>query len=61
MSRFSLGLYQKNFGGNNKISVGAVKMGCTRGRGSSTRILNYCNKVSPAPWNCINQFVTINK
>lgn len=61
MPRFSLGLFQKNFGGIDKVTTGAVRIGCTRGRGSSTRILNYCTKRSPQPWNCIDQIITVQK
>jgi hypothetical protein len=36
-------LYQKRFGGNNKIATVSIKLGSTKGRGSSTRINNYYN------------------
>jgi hypothetical protein len=58
---FRLGLYQRGFGGNHKIAAPSINLGCTRGRGSSTRMFNYCTKRSPAPSTCINQFITINR
>ena len=33
-------------------------MGCTRGRGSTTRMFNYCKNHSQNPSLCINQFIT---
>jgi hypothetical protein len=53
------GLYQKNFLPTSKVSGPAINMGCTRGRGSTTRLLNYCNKKSQNPSLCINQFVKV--
>ena len=55
---FNLGLNQKHFGGNNKIAGVSINLGCTKGRGSSTRMFNYCNKKEPYT-KCINQFITI--
>ena len=40
------GFYQKRFGGNNKIETVSIKLGSTKGRGSSTRMFNYCTQ----PW-----------
>ena len=57
-SLFNLGLNQKHFGGNNKIAGVSINLGCTKGRGSSTRMFNYCNKKEPYT-KCINQFITI--
>jgi hypothetical protein len=56
---FNLGLYQKHFGGNNIIVGPSINLGCTRGRGSSTRMFNYCNKRSSNHSVCLNQFITI--
>jgi hypothetical protein len=56
---FNLGLNQKNFGGNNKIAEVSINLGATKGRGSSTRMFNYCKQKSVAPSLCINQFITI--
>jgi hypothetical protein len=55
---FSLGLYQKNFNSTSKITGPAINMGCTRGRGSTTRMFNYCTKHESNPTSCINQFIT---
>ena len=57
-SLFYLGLNQKHFGGNNKIAGVSINLGCTKGRGSSTRMFNYCNKKEPYT-KCINQFISI--
>ena len=56
---FNLGLYQKKFLSTSKVSGGAINIGCTKGRGSSTRMLNYCNEHSANPSGCINQFITV--
>jgi hypothetical protein len=58
---FNLGLFQKNFNSTSKITGPAINVGCTRGRGSTTRMLNYCNKTSPNSSLCINQFITKSK
>ena len=57
---FNLGLYQKNFLSTSQVSGPAINMGCTRGRGSTTRMYNYCTKRSPNQSLCINQFITTN-
>lgn len=54
---FTLGLYQKHFGGNDKIAGVSINLGCTKGRGSSTRIFNKCNKKDSYN-TCLNQFIT---
>lgn len=56
---FNLGLNQKKFGGNNKIAGVSINLGATKGRGSSTRMFNYCKKTTDAPSLCINNFITI--
>jgi hypothetical protein len=56
---FNLGLYQKRFGGNNKIANVSINLGSTKGKGSSTRMFNYCNKRENYN-QCINQFITFN-
>jgi hypothetical protein len=53
---FNLGLNQKRFGGDNKIATVSVKLGSTKGRGSSTRMFNWCVRNSPAPSLCIKSF-----
>jgi hypothetical protein len=55
---FNLGLFQKNFLSTSRVTGPAINIGCTRGRGSTTRMLNYCTKKN-SPSTCINQFVTI--
>lgn len=60
MPRFNLGLFQKNFNSTSRVTGPAINMGCTRGRGSTTRMFNYCNQRSPNPSTCINQFITVN-
>ena len=56
---FNLGLFQKNFGGNNRIAGVSINLGNTKGRGSSTRMFNYCNQRSANPSGCINQFINV--
>lgn len=55
---FNLGLYQKHFLSTSKVTGPAINTGCTRGRGSTTRMLNYCTKKISSS-TCINQFITI--
>jgi hypothetical protein len=56
---FNLGLNQKHFGGNHKIANVSINLGCTKGRGSSTRMFNYCKERSANPSECINQFINV--
>lgn len=58
---FNLGLFQKHFLSTSKVTGPAINIGCTRGRGSTTRMLNYCNQHSRNPSECINQFITVGK
>jgi hypothetical protein len=66
LQMFKRGFYS-NIGANQPIVAGTINLGCTRGRGSSTRMFNYCNKRSSNPSGnssgnssvCINQFITI--
>ena len=55
---FNLGLYQKHFLSTSKVTGPAINMGCTRGRGSTTRMLNYCAKKNSQSV-CINQFINV--
>ena len=55
---FNLGLFQKKFGGNNRIAGVSINLGSTKGRGSSTRMFNYCNKKNSYQ-SCINKFISI--
>jgi hypothetical protein len=57
---FNLGLNQKHFGGNHKIANVSINLGSTKGRGSSTRMFNYCKERSANPSECINQFINVN-
>ena len=43
-SSFNLGLYQKKFSSTSRVTGGAINIGCTKGRGSSTRIYNFLNQ-----------------
>jgi len=56
---FNLGLYQKKFLPTSRVTGSAINMGCTRGRGSTTRLYNYCTKRSPNPSLCINELITV--
>jgi len=56
---FNLGLNQKRFGGNNQIANVSINLGSTKGRGSSTRMFNYCKQRSANPSECINQFINV--
>ena len=56
---FNLGLYQKHFLSTSRVTGPAINMGCTRGRGSTTRMYNYCTNKSTVPTLCINKFITI--
>ena len=56
-----LQLFKKGFyshiGANQPIVTGTINLGSTKGRGSSTRMFNYCNK-RQSYQSCINQFIT---
>jgi hypothetical protein len=56
---FNLGLFQKNFLSTSRVTGPAINMGCTRGRGSTTRMLSWCDKHNSNSSVCINQFITI--
>jgi len=53
--------YYQNIGANQPILEGTIKLGCTKGRGSSTRMFNYCKQTSQNPSSCIDQFINIPK
>jgi hypothetical protein len=57
--RFNLGLFVRGKGGNHKLADVTVNLGSTKGRGSSTRMFNYCNQTSANPSGCINQFINV--
>jgi hypothetical protein len=44
------GLFPRRFGGNHKITTASVNLGSTRGIGSATRIVYFCQKTK----NCNN-------
>jgi len=54
---FKKGFYA-HIGANQPIVAGTINLGSTKGRGSSTRMFNYCNKRESYSY-CINQFITI--
>lgn len=56
---FNLGLFQKKFNSTSRVTGPAINIGCTKGRGSTTRMFNYCTKNSPNPSLCINKFITV--
>jgi hypothetical protein len=56
---FNLGLHQKKFLSTSKVSGPAINLGCTKGRASTTRMLNYCNQNSKNKSLCIYQFIII--
>ena len=53
---FKKGFYS-HIGANRPIVAGTVNLGSTKGRGSSTRVFNNCNKKNSYQ-SCINQFIT---
>ena len=56
---FNFGLFVRGKGGNDKIAAATINLGSTKGRGSSTRIFNYCTKKESNNY-CLNQFIKIN-
>ena len=56
LGTYNLASYQRRLGGNTKIAAASVNLGSTRGKGSSTRIFNYCNK-RVTNGTCLNQFI----
>ena len=56
---FNFGLFVRGKGGNHKIAAATINLGSTKGRGSSTRMFNYCNKRESYGF-CLNQFIKIN-
>jgi len=49
--------FYSNIGANEPIEAGTINLGCTRGKGSSTRMYNYCRNKSANQSDCINQFI----
>jgi len=52
------GLFVRGKGGNHRIADATINLGCTKGRGSSTRMFNYCTK-RENNFYCLNQFITV--
>ena len=59
MPSFNLGLNQKSIGANRPVPAVSINLGNTRGKGSSTRMYNFCKQHSQAPSLCINQFIKV--
>ncbi len=55
---FKKGFYS-HIGANQPIVAGTINLGSTKGRGSSSRMFNYCNQRSANPSECINQFINV--
>lgn len=55
---FNLGLFVRGKGANQPIAAATINLGSTKGRGSSTRMFNYCTKRESNTY-CINQFIKI--
>ena len=49
---FNFGLFPRRFGGNHKITGASINLGSTRGIGSSTRIVNFCQRTKN-PYECL--------
>jgi hypothetical protein len=56
---FNLGLFVRGKGGNHRIANVTINLGSTKGRGSATRMFNYCKKKESYNF-CLNQFIKIN-
>ena len=54
---YNFGLFVRGKGGNHKIAAATINLGSTKGRGSSTRMFNYCKKRESYGF-CLNQFIT---
>ena len=46
--------------GTRTVNGPLVNLGATRGKGSSTRMVNHCKSNSENPSDCVNQFININ-
>ena len=58
LQMFKKGFYS-HIGATQPIVAGTINLGATKGRGSSTRMFNYCNQRSANPSECINQFINV--
>ena len=59
MPSFNLGFNQRRFNGTTAVSRQAINMGTMRGKGSTSRMFNFCKTHSTNPSDCIDQFITI--
>ena len=57
LQMFKKGFYS-HIGANRPIVTGTINLCSTKGRGSSTRMFNYCNKKNSYQ-SCINKFISI--
>ena len=57
LQMFKKGFYS-HIGANRPIVAGTINLGSTKGRGSSTRMFNYCTKREIYMY-CLNQFITL--
>jgi hypothetical protein len=57
LQMFKKGFYS-HIGANKPIVAKTINLGSSKGRGSSTRIFNNCNKKNSYQ-SCLNQFITI--
>ena len=55
---FKTGSYANTFA-NEPVVTGTIKLGCTRGKGSSTRMFSWCHRHSANPSECINEFINL--
>jgi len=59
MPGFNLGFNQRRFNGTTAVTRQAINMGTMRGKGSTSRMFNFCKTHSTNPSGCIDQFITI--
>lgn len=55
---FNFGLFVRGKGGNHRIAAATINLGSTKGRGSSTRMFNYCNKRENYFY-CLSNFINV--
>ena len=56
---FNFGLFPRRQGGNHRIAGVTANLGSTKGRGSSTRMFNYCKQRTRDYTNGISQFINV--
>jgi len=52
------GLYAKRVYGNGKVVGATINLGCTKGRGSATRMYQFCRQHT-RDINCLMPFITM--